>query len=150
MAGFGKSAAERSLEKSSRELRALRKIIEKYKDDPKGKKKMMKKKTYERRSGGRTDVRSIEEIKAEIALVERQLREKKREEEEEEERRKKLRAMKMQSDREREGNRRYRRCGINNSGGVDAAANGLAWIDRKGPEPASRAMARRLFSPFPA
>ena len=29
MAGFGKSAAERSLEKSSRELRALRKIIEK-------------------------------------------------------------------------------------------------------------------------
>ena len=30
MAGFGKSAAERSLEKSSRELRALRKIIEKY------------------------------------------------------------------------------------------------------------------------
>ena len=43
MAGFGKSAAERSLEKSSRELRALRKIIEKYKDDPKGKKKMMKK-----------------------------------------------------------------------------------------------------------
>ena len=43
MAGFGKSAAERSLEKSSRELRQLRKIIEKYKDDPKGKKKMMKK-----------------------------------------------------------------------------------------------------------
>ena len=43
MAGFGKSAAERSLEKSSRELKALRKIIEKYKDDPKGKKKMMKK-----------------------------------------------------------------------------------------------------------
>ena len=43
MAGFGKSAAERSLEKSSRELRALLKIIEKYKDDPKGKKKMMKK-----------------------------------------------------------------------------------------------------------
>ena len=106
--------------------------------------KIKMKKTYERRSGGRTDVRSIEEIKAEIALVERQLREKKREEEEEEERRKKLRAMKMQSDREREGNRRYRRCGINNSGGVDAAANGLAWIDRKGPEPASRAMARRL------
>ena len=46
MAGFGKSAAERSLEKSSRELRALRKIIEKYKDDPKGKKKMMKKMGY--------------------------------------------------------------------------------------------------------
>ena len=43
MAGFGKSAAERSLEKSSRELKALRKIIEKYKDDPKGKKRMMKK-----------------------------------------------------------------------------------------------------------
>ena len=43
MAGFGKSAAERSLEKSSRELRQLRKIIEKYKDDPKGKKRMMKK-----------------------------------------------------------------------------------------------------------
>ena len=82
--------------------------------------KIKMKKTYERRSGGRTDVRSIEEIKAEIALVERQLREKKREEEEEEERRKKLRAMKLQSDRERDGNRRYRRCGINNSGGVDA------------------------------
>ena len=51
--------------------------------------KIKMKKTYERRSGGKTDVRSIEEIKAEIALVERQLREKKREEEEEEERRKK-------------------------------------------------------------
>ena len=38
--------------------------------------KIKMKKTYERRSGGRTDVRSIEEIKAEIALVERQLREK--------------------------------------------------------------------------
>ena len=35
--------AERSLEKSSRELRTLRKVIEKYKDDPKGKKKMLKK-----------------------------------------------------------------------------------------------------------
>ena len=34
--------AERSLEKSSRELRTLRKVIEKYKDDPKGKKKMLK------------------------------------------------------------------------------------------------------------
>lgn len=45
MAGFGErsTAAERSLEKSSRELKALRKIIEKYKDDPKGKKKMLKK-----------------------------------------------------------------------------------------------------------
>tara|TARA_B100000614_G_scaffold202236_1_gene183657 strand:+ start:208 stop:561 length:354 start_codon:yes stop_codon:yes gene_type:complete len=45
MAGFGQSqsAAERSLIKSSKELRALRKIIEKYKDDPKGKKKMLKK-----------------------------------------------------------------------------------------------------------
>jgi|TARA_B100000073_G_scaffold283405_1_gene244429 DNA uptake protein ComE-like DNA-binding protein len=44
MAGFGEStAAERSLEKSSRELKALRRIIEKYKDDPKGKKKMLKK-----------------------------------------------------------------------------------------------------------
>ena len=32
--------AERSLEKSSRELRTLRKVIEKYKDDPKGKKKL--------------------------------------------------------------------------------------------------------------
>ena len=43
MAGFGEStAAERSLEKSSRELKALRRIIEKYKDDPK-KKKMLKK-----------------------------------------------------------------------------------------------------------
>ena len=62
--------------------------------------KMMKKKTYERRSrenGCEID----QEIKAKIALVERQLREKKREEEEEEERWKKLRAMKMQSDRER-------------------------------------------------
>ena len=35
--------AERSLEKSSRELKALRNVIEKYKDDPKGRKKMMKK-----------------------------------------------------------------------------------------------------------
>ena len=35
--------AERSLEKSSRELRTLRKVIERYKDDPKGKKKMLKK-----------------------------------------------------------------------------------------------------------
>ena len=45
MSGFGqtKTSAERSLEKSSRELKALRKIIEKYKDDPKGKKRMMKK-----------------------------------------------------------------------------------------------------------
>ena len=36
-------AAERSLEKSSKELRTLKRIIEKYKDDPKGKKKMLKK-----------------------------------------------------------------------------------------------------------
>ncbi len=34
--------AERSLEKSSRELRTLKRVIEKYKDDPKGKKKMLK------------------------------------------------------------------------------------------------------------
>ena len=39
----GEIAAERSLEKSSKELRTLKKIIEKYKDDPKGKKKMLKK-----------------------------------------------------------------------------------------------------------
>ena len=31
------------MEKTSRELKALRRIIEKYKDDPKGRKKMMKK-----------------------------------------------------------------------------------------------------------
>ena len=37
------AAAERSLEKSSKELKMLRKVIEKYKDDPKGKKKMLKK-----------------------------------------------------------------------------------------------------------
>jgi len=46
MAGFGNAKegwAERSLEKSSRELKALRNVIEKYKDDPKGRKKMMKK-----------------------------------------------------------------------------------------------------------
>lgn len=44
MSGFGReAAAERSLQKSARELKALRKIIERYKDDPKGKKKMMKK-----------------------------------------------------------------------------------------------------------
>ena len=45
MAGFNprETAAERSLEKSSRELRTLKNIIEKYKDDPKGKKKMLKK-----------------------------------------------------------------------------------------------------------
>ena len=36
-------AAERSLEKSSKELRTLKRIIEKYKDDPKCKKKMLKK-----------------------------------------------------------------------------------------------------------
>lgn len=43
--GFGKREiwAERSLEQSSRELRALRKIIAQYKDDPKGRAKMMKK-----------------------------------------------------------------------------------------------------------
>lgn len=39
----GEIAAERSLEKSSKELRTLKKVIEKYKDDPKGKKKMLKK-----------------------------------------------------------------------------------------------------------
>ena len=39
----GEIAAERSLERSSRELRTLKKVIEKYKDDPKGKKKMLKK-----------------------------------------------------------------------------------------------------------
>ena len=38
----GEIAAERSLEKSSRELRTLKRVIEKYKDDPKGKKKMLK------------------------------------------------------------------------------------------------------------
>ena len=46
MAGFGNAQegwAERSLEKTSRELKALRNVIEKYKDDPKGRKKMMKK-----------------------------------------------------------------------------------------------------------
>ena len=37
------AAAERSLEKSSKELKMLRKVIEKYKDDHKGKKKMLKK-----------------------------------------------------------------------------------------------------------
>ena len=31
------------MEKTSRELKALRNVIEKYKDDPKGRKKMMKK-----------------------------------------------------------------------------------------------------------
>ena len=39
----GEIAAERSLERSSKELRTLKKVIEKYKDDPKGKKKMLKK-----------------------------------------------------------------------------------------------------------
>ena len=39
----GEIAAERSLEKSSKELRTLKKVIEKYKDDPVGKKKMLKK-----------------------------------------------------------------------------------------------------------
>ena len=39
----GEIAAERTLERSSRELRTLKKVIEKYKDDPKGKKKMLKK-----------------------------------------------------------------------------------------------------------
>jgi hypothetical protein len=46
MAGFGNAKegwAERSMEKTSRELKALRNVIEKYKDDPKGRKKMMKK-----------------------------------------------------------------------------------------------------------
>ena len=44
-AGFsGREAnAERSLEKSSKELRTLKKVIERFKDDPKGKKKMLKK-----------------------------------------------------------------------------------------------------------
>jgi len=35
--------AERSIEKSSQELRMLRKVIEQYKDDPKGRAKMLKK-----------------------------------------------------------------------------------------------------------
>ena len=35
--------AERSLEKSSKELRTLKKVIERFKDDPAGKKKMLKK-----------------------------------------------------------------------------------------------------------
>ena len=35
--------AERSLEKSSKQLKMLRKVIEQYKDDPKGKKKRLKK-----------------------------------------------------------------------------------------------------------
>ena len=35
--------AERSLEKSSKELRTLKKVIEWFKDDPNGKKKMLKK-----------------------------------------------------------------------------------------------------------
>ncbi len=44
MAGFGNTGhAERSMEKTSRELKALRRIIEQYKDDPQGRKKMMKK-----------------------------------------------------------------------------------------------------------
>jgi hypothetical protein len=43
--GFGQREiwAERSLEKSSRELKMLRKVIEQYKDDPKGRAKMLKK-----------------------------------------------------------------------------------------------------------
>jgi hypothetical protein len=43
--GFGPREiwAERSLEKSSRELKMLRRVIEKYKDDPKGRAKMLKK-----------------------------------------------------------------------------------------------------------
>lgn len=44
MTGFGNTGhAERSMEKTSRELKALRRIIEQYKDDPQGRKKMMKK-----------------------------------------------------------------------------------------------------------
>ena len=39
----GEIAAERSLERSSKELRTLKRVIEKYKDDPAGKKKMLKK-----------------------------------------------------------------------------------------------------------
>tara|TARA_B100001250_G_scaffold184483_1_gene158687 strand:- start:120 stop:296 length:177 start_codon:yes stop_codon:yes gene_type:complete len=35
----GEIAAERSLEKSSKELRTLKKVIERYKDDPKGKRR---------------------------------------------------------------------------------------------------------------
>ena len=35
--------AERSLEKSSKELRTLKKVIDSFKDDPAGKKKMLKK-----------------------------------------------------------------------------------------------------------
>ena len=43
--GFGPREiwAERSLEKSSRELKMLRRVIEQYKDDPKGRSKMLKK-----------------------------------------------------------------------------------------------------------
>jgi len=43
--GFGPREiwAERSLEKSSRELKMLRRVIEQYKDDPKGRAKMLKK-----------------------------------------------------------------------------------------------------------
>lgn len=43
--GFGKGEirAERSIEKSSKEIAALRRVIEKYKDDPNGRRKMLKK-----------------------------------------------------------------------------------------------------------
>lgn len=43
--GFSRAeaSAERSLERSTKELKALRKVIEQYKDDPKGRVKMMKK-----------------------------------------------------------------------------------------------------------
>ena len=71
---------------------------------------------------------TIEETKAEIERVEKQLREKRREEEEEEERKKKKKKKKIRRSR-----RRWR-----------SDEKNTTWIDRKGPEPASRAMAKRL------
>ena len=69
---------------------------------------------------------TVEETKAEIERVEKQLREKRREEEEERKKKKKKKKI-----------RRSRRRGRSDE-------KNTTWIDRKGPEPASRAMARRL------
>lgn len=62
--GFGNTAADRSLMHSARRMNALRKVLEKYEHDPKGKKKMLKhmKKYYHGWRGelDRIDMKEVE------------------------------------------------------------------------------------------
>ena len=62
--GFGNSAADRSLMHSARRMNALRKVLEKYEHDPRGKRKMLKamKKYYHGWRGelDRIDMKEVE------------------------------------------------------------------------------------------